>query len=77
MKLRGWLEQCKDLKLFSFVSCRTVERDNCSFCFLRLRNGCYMAAIVSGTGRLGKAFLTNDRDLCLDYFRKLVRGNKL
>lgn len=70
----NFLGQCEGLKLFAFVACWTVEKNNYSFCFLQLRNGGYMSAVVSRTGRLRKAFLTNDINLCLDYFRKLVRG---
>ena len=70
----NFLEQFKGLKLFAFVACLTVERNNYNFCFFQLRDGCYMSAVVSRTGRLRKAFMTNDMNLCLDYFRKLVRG---
>lgn len=70
----NFLDQCEGLKLFAFAACRTVEKNNYSFCFLQLRNGCYMSVAVSRTGRLKKAFMTNDMNLCLDYFERLSRG---
>nr|DAO97448.1 MAG TPA: hypothetical protein [Caudoviricetes sp.] len=68
----NFLDQYEGLKLFAFAACRIVEKNNCNFCFLHLRNGCYMSAVVSRTGRLKKAFMTNDMNLCLDYFDRLL-----
>lgn len=70
----NFLGQCEGLGLFAFEACWTVEKNNYGFCFLQLRNGCYMSVAVSGAGRIKKAFMTNDMDLCLDYFGRLLRG---
>lgn len=72
----NFLEQFKGLKLFAFVTCLTVEKNNYNFCFFQLRNGCYMSAVVSRTGRLKKVFMTNDKNICLDYFDRLLRGKQ-